>query len=265
MVTRFPTCLCDLVGITLAREEILITARHIAAFWVSTPRAKVRIVLIWLYVMRQRGGGGSNIRGGIRKRLRGILTAFRRYRVFDGCPALAPRSPDVSSGDITGSSLACGRAAAVPLLRCVWDLAALCAAMLVDHGSQILACANCCSTVVGSIFCLVLGYGCEDIARLLFGRPGGFCPWSARCGGFSSSSGVLRGDLDHLIPQYRKEGHRNSTLFFGRRPLPFGGSPLEAFADQRGIDPPPCPRRQERRPTWATRTPGHRNSTCNMV
>ena len=46
------------------------------------------------------GRGGSNIRGGIRKRLRGILTAFRRYRVFDGCPALAPRSPVLCGGSL---------------------------------------------------------------------------------------------------------------------------------------------------------------------
>ena len=43
-----------------------------------------------------------------------------------------------------------------------------------------------------------------------------------------------------------------TLFFFFRRPLPFGGSPLEAYpCDQRGIEPPPavCPRRQERRPT----------------
>jgi len=44
--------------------------------------------------------------------------------------------------------------------------------------------------------------------------------------------------------------HPSSIFFFGRRPLPFGGSPLEGLpVDQRGIEPPPavCPRRQERR------------------
>ena len=45
--------------------------------------------------------------------------------------------------------------------------------------------------------------------------------------------------------------HWSTLFFFGRRPLPFGGSPLEANPWTAGIEPPPavCPRRQERRPT----------------
>ena len=53
-----------------------------------------------MVVCHAAAGRGAATSGGIRKRLRGILTAFRRYRVFDGCPALAPKSPVLCGGSL---------------------------------------------------------------------------------------------------------------------------------------------------------------------